>query len=103
MSKAAAENINPDLLPLAAPIAELKPHPRNARHHGELSYDGIKASLAEFGQQKPIVALRDGTVVAGNGTLEAARRLGWKRLAVVRFADAKKAGAYALADNRAAE
>lgn len=97
------ENINPSLDKLAVPVSGLKPDPSNARKHEQRSIDSIKASLTEYGQQKPIVVLNTGVVIAGNGTLEAAKQLGWQRLAVVKFADAKKAKAYALADNRTAE
>lgn len=46
----------------------------------------------------------DGTVIAGNHTLEAARSLGWTEIAVVRVDDDDvTATAYALADNRTAD
>lgn len=97
------ENINPALQPLARPIEVLKEDPRNARRHDQRSVDAIAESLTLHGQQKPVVALKDGTVIAGNGTLQAARSLGWGRLAAVVFEDASRARAYALADNRTAE
>lgn len=99
----ATENINPSLLGLRKPLSELKTDPKNARKHPKRSIEAITASLSRFGQQKPIVILEDGTVIAGNGTLEAARDLGWGSLAVVSFTDSRKARAYALADNRSAE
>jgi hypothetical protein len=102
---AGPEKINDDLLPLAKPISALKSNPANVRAHGERSIEAIVASLDRSGQQKPVVADLDGTVLAGNGTLEAAIRLGWRRLAVV-FFDGKstnEARAFALADNRTAE
>lgn len=95
--------ISPDLDHLAVPIASLRPDPKNARRHDERSVESIIKSLREFGQQKPIVVLVDGTVIAGNGTLEAARRLGWEQIAVVRFTDEARARAYAIADNRTSE
>jgi DNA modification methylase len=50
------------------------------------------------------VARRDGTVIAGNHTLQAARRLGWAEIAVVWVDDDEAtAKAFALADNRTAE
>ena len=50
------------------------------------------------------MARRDGTVIAGNHTLQAARKLGWDRIAVVRVDDDDTtAKAFALADNRTAE
>jgi hypothetical protein len=42
--------------------------PANARKHGESNLEAIKASLATYGQRKPIVARRETrTVIAGNG------------------------------------
>lgn len=95
--------INPDLVPLAKPLGWFRTDARNARRHGEASYAAIATSLRRYGQQKPVVCLADGTVIAGNGTLEAAKRLGWDRLAAVTFPDATTARAYAIADNRTAE
>lgn len=96
-------SINASLAALTVPMSSLRPDARNVRTHDERSVEAIVRSLREFGQQKPIVALADGTVIAGNGTLEAARRLGWTSIAVVRFDDEAKARAYAIADNRTAE
>lgn len=103
VAKKATARINPSLAKIAVPIEGLHPDPRNARKHDDRSIAEIKKSLAEFGQQKPVVALDDGTVIAGNGTLAAALALGWSHLACVTFADAAKARAFAIADNRAAE
>lgn len=100
-----SEKINPDLEPLARPVSELRKDPRNARRHSERDLSVLRRSLREHGQQKPIVVLRDGTVIAGNGTLEAAVAEGWGRLAVVTFdsEDAARAAAFAVVDNRSAE
>ena len=49
-------------------LAKLALDPRNARRHPERNLESIKASLARFGQQKPIVVDADGVTVAGNGT-----------------------------------
>jgi hypothetical protein len=43
-------------------VSELKLDSRNARSHPERSVDAIAKSYELFGQQKPIVALPDGTV-----------------------------------------
>jgi len=78
--------------------------PANVRKHGERNQAALKASLARFGQQKPIVIDGDGIVRAGNGTLEAARGLGWDTIAAVRTSlKGSEATAYAIADNRTAE
>lgn len=88
------------------PLDELKADPANARRHTEDNLRAIAASLEEFGQQRPAVVRADGTVLAGNGMVEAARRLGWHALAVI-VAPAEwsddQARAFALADNRTAE
>jgi len=85
-------------------IADLAFDPANARRHSVKNLDAIKGSLAKFGQQKPIVVDGKGVVVAGNGTLEAARSLGWPKIAVVRTElTGADAIAFALADNRTAE
>lgn len=93
--------ILPDLESLAAPIRELELLPGNPRR-GDV--DAVARSLAKFGQRKPIVAKRDGTVIAGNHTLRAARLLGWDEIAVVWVDDDDAtAKAFALADNRVSE
>ena len=86
------------------PIDSLSFDPANVRKHGERNLATIKASLLRFGQQKPIVVDANGVVRAGNGTLAAAKALGWKDIAVVRSTLAgSEATAYAIADNRTAE
>ena len=86
------------------PIDSLTFDPSNVRKHGEQNLATIKASLNRFGQQKPIVVDANGVVRAGNGTLAAAKALGWKEIAVVRSTLAgSEATAYAIADNRTAE
>lgn len=93
------------LRPLAVPIGELNADPANARRHPDRNMAAIEASLRRWGQRFPIVVQRQGMVVrAGNGRLEAARRLGWTHLAaVVVDEDSVEATAFALADNRSAE
>lgn len=79
---------------------------KNARKHSEANLSAIQASLAEFGQRKPIVVDRQGVVVAGNGTMAAAQALGWDTIAAVRVPEdwsEDKIKAFALADNRVAE
>lgn len=97
--------IAPALKRLAVDLTSLVPDPDNARLHPDKNLDAIKASLSLYGQVKPLVVRRRGmVVVAGNGTLRAAREMGWTRLAaaVVDMTDVEAAG-YGLADNRTAE
>jgi DNA modification methylase len=66
--------------------------------------DAIKASLRKFGQQKPIVVDAKGIVLAGNGTLTAAKELGWTEIEITRTTlQGVDATAFAIADNRSAE
>jgi site-specific DNA-methyltransferase (adenine-specific) len=86
-------------------IDELDLDPRNARKHDAKNLKAIADSLEQFGQRKPIVVWGK-TVVAGNGTMAAARSLGWTQISIVRVPDdwsADQVKAYALADNRSAE
>lgn len=85
-------------------ISKLSLDPANARKHGERNLDAIVASLNRFGQQKPIVIDKSNVVRAGNGTLAAAKSLGWTHINCVRSElDGTDAIAYAIADNRTAE
>jgi ParB-like chromosome segregation protein Spo0J len=93
------------LHPLAVPCDSLVLDPANARKHPESNLEAIKGSLAVYGQRKPIVVnQKTRVVIAGNGTLEAARALGWSHVAVV-FTDDDPvtAAGFAIADNRTAE
>ena len=86
---------------LAVGIDEVHEDPANARVGHAV--DRIAASLRQYGQRKPIVANRAqaGRVIAGSGTLRAARSLGWGHIAVVWVEeDAASATGYAIADNR---
>lgn len=85
-------------------IAKLVLDPANARRHSAKNLEAIKGSLVRFGQQKPIVITPAGVVLAGNGTLEAARSLGWDKIDCVRTKlEGTDATAYAIADNRTGE
>jgi DNA modification methylase len=87
---------------LAVPIDSLQGLPGNPRV-GDV--DAVAASLDRFGQRKPIVVRKDdGTIIAGNHTWQAAKKLGWAEIAVAYVGDDDvTAQAYALADNRTAE
>lgn len=87
-------------------INALTPDPNNARKHDAKNLDAITGSLKLFGQRKPIVVTPDNIVVAGNGTLEAAKQLGWDEIVVARTPRGwswEQIKAFALADNRTAE
>jgi len=86
---------------LAHPLKKLKLLPGNPRK-GDV--EAVKRSYERFGQRKPIVALPDGTVIAGNHQFLAAKALGWTAMAVVFVNDDDQtAKAFALADNRTSD
>jgi ParB-like chromosome segregation protein Spo0J len=94
-AKLAIETVSVDSLSL---------DPANLRRHPERNLETIKASLRRFSQQKPIVVGPNNVVVAGNGTLEAAKALGWTEIDIVRTSlSGSDAVAFAIADNRTAE
>jgi ParB-like chromosome segregation protein Spo0J len=87
-------------------IKDLTPDPNNARQHDEKNLKAIQGSLKEFGQRKPIVITEAGVIVAGNGTVEGAKRLGWTQIEAVEVPSdwtADQIKAFAIADNRTAE
>ena len=85
-------------------IEQLVFDPNNARKHSEKNLNAIKGSLTKFGQQKPVVIDAKNIIVAGNGTVAAAKELGWKKISVVRTKlDGFMQSAFALADNRTSE
>ena len=86
---------------LAVPIDQVHEDAANARTGHAV--ERIAGSLRAYGQRKPIVANRreGGRVIAGNGTLRAARSLGWGHIAVVWVDDdAATAAGFGIADNR---
>lgn len=89
---------------LAIPLAEIQPDAANARRHPPENVGAIRASLAAFGQQKPVVVDHRGVCLAGNGVLAAAVALGWSHLAAVRSElQGPRARAYSIADNRSTD
>ena len=92
---------NESLRPLLVPLDDLHPHPRNPRRG---AVPEVAKSLDRFGQQRPVLALPDGTLVAGHHVWRAARELGWNRIAVVRSdLPSHDVEGYLLADNRTSD
>ncbi len=97
--------IDPPLMKMVVDIDTLIPDPNNARLHPDRNLESIMDSLALYGQLHPLVVRKTSRVViAGNGRLEAAKKLGWTKIAA-NFTDLSEADAvgYGLADNRTAE
>lgn len=98
------ETIVEALHPLVMNVGELTLDPDNARTHDERNIEVIADSLRRFKQRKPIVVQTGGKVRAGNGTLTAAKSLGWTHIAVVTIDEKDSdAAAFAITDNRTSE
>jgi len=97
-----ASRINAALKPFILPISSLREDAANARRHPRRNLEAIQASLELHGQQKPIVISSEGIVRAGNGTLIAAKALGWTEIAAIVYdgATTEMAKHFAVADNR---
>jgi DNA modification methylase len=98
-------HIAENLRSLAVRCDSLVLDPANARKHGDKNLEAIRGALRSFGQVKPLVVRKEtGVVVCGNGTLSAARTLGWEWIAANVIAmDQATATALGIADNRTAE
>lgn len=91
-----------ELEPLVRPIGEISLDTKNARVHPARQMDEIEKSLRRFGMRDAVKVTPDGVVVAGNGRLAAARRMGWTHVPVI-VVESDTAREYALADNRIGE
>ena len=86
-------------------INSLTPDPANARKHDERNIKAIADSLKQFGQRKPITVTPDSIVVTGNGTMQAAKSLGWSEIVIARTPVGwtwEQIRAWAIADNQTA-
>src|SRR5690606_2007213 len=86
------------------PLDRLRHYARNPRTHSDAQVAQIAASIVEFGWTNPVLVASDGTVIAGHGRLEAARRLGLDAVPVLvldHLSEAQRR-AYVIADNKLA-
>lgn len=101
--------------PDPASLNDLRPDPRNARKHGARNVGMIQNALQDVGAGRSIVIDEEGTVLAGNATMQAALQAGRTKIRVVdtdgeeiiavrrtNLTDDQKTR-LALYDNRAAE
>src|SRR5271169_2318085 len=87
-----------------AGIETLKPNPRNARTHSKRQIKLIAESVKAFGFLNPVLIDGNRVIIAGNGRVEAAKRLGMTEVPVLcinHLTDDEKR-AYVLADNQLA-
>ena len=86
------------------PPSSLKAAKRNARTHNKAQEEAVANSVLHFGVIKPVVIDEENRIVAGHVVWRAAKRLGLKRIPVIRVSHLSEAElrAYALADNQLA-
>jgi DNA modification methylase len=85
------------------PLSALSPWPDNPRTIAPERLEQLKQALCadrEMLQARPLLALPDGTVIAGNQRLRAALELGWETIPVLTVdLDPERARLWALRDN----
>jgi len=84
-------------------IGKLHPHHKNPRHNDH-AVDGIANSIKRFGFTSPIIANKDGTILAGHTRFKAAQKIGLETVPVV-YVDLSPVDAELLmiADNKLGE
>lgn len=66
-------------------VGSLKAHPRNYRAHPDDQLNHIIESIREHGFYRNIVVANDGTILAGHGVVEAAKKSGMVEVPVIRL------------------
>jgi DNA modification methylase len=86
------------------PIDRLRPNARNARTHSKKQIGQLGESISKFGLVCPILADEQHVIIAGHGRLEAARKLGFETVPVIKLTHLNEAQkkALAIADNKIA-
>lgn len=85
------------------PLEEIQPYWRNPRNN-DRAVEAVKASIAEYGMNQPLVVDRDRVIIAGHTRYRALRELGAATApCVVVDLTPDKAKEYRLADNSTGE
>lgn len=92
-----------NLINITVPITSLTQHPLNPRIHGKENINYLKKSLKTFKQYAPIIVDKENqTILAGNGTFQAAIELGFTEIDTIQIeglTDEQK-NAIIIADNK---
>ena len=102
---------------MTAKLTDFRPDPKNLNKGTERGNYALERSLRDYGFARPIVADKDGTILAGNHAFEKAGEIGLKKIRVIETdgdeiivhkrtdldANTAKARMVALADNRTTE
>lgn len=86
-------------------ITDLRPHPRNPREHSKAQISAIAEAIRRNGFRRPVVASRlSGVIIAGHGTVAAAKILGMDQVPVdwQDFPDEAAESAFLISDNHLA-
>lgn len=85
-------------------IEKVVPSPRNARSHKDAQVAEIAGSIRAFGFVNPVLVGEGGSLIAGHGRLEAARKLGLSEVPVIELLGLSEVQQrqLMLADNRIA-
>lgn len=86
-------------------ISWLKSYDGNAKAHPPEQVQRLANSIKRFGFNNPVLAQKDGTLIAGHGRLVAALKLGMTELPciILENLSPEEARGYCLADNRLAD
>jgi ParB/Sulfiredoxin domain len=84
---------------------QLVPDTRNSRKHSDRQIHSVARSIEQFGFNVPVLADRTNSIIAGHARVQAAKKLGLRKVPVVRLEHLtdSQARAFAIADNRLAE
>jgi len=84
-------------------IETITPYDNNPRDN-DAGVDAVAASMQAFGVRQPVVVDEDGVVIVGHTRLKAAKKLGYKTIAVhvATGLTPAQAKAYRIADNQTA-
>ena len=102
---------------MTAKLTDFRPDPKNLNKGTERGNYALERSLRDYGFARPVVADKDGTILAGNHAFEKAGEIGLKKVRVIETdgdeiivhkrtdldANTAKARMVALADNRTTE
>lgn len=66
-------------------ISELTPHPKNYREHSEDQIEHLINSVKEHGFYRNVVIAKDSVILAGHGVVLACKKMGKKKIPVVRL------------------
>ena len=85
-------------------INELKPYENNSRTHDESQIKQICESIKEYGWTNPVLIDEKGMIIAGNGRVEAGKKLDIKEVPCIVLSGLTEAQkkAYVIADNKMA-